>query len=69
MERNERKETLIDELNKKLLLSEMQEQLVSVAFNMLSDNQYSAEDAVPVLINFIHNFQITISQNLNRLKS
>ncbi|GAA5422803.1 hypothetical protein [Tetragenococcus halophilus] len=33
--------------------------------------EYSKEGAVPVLIDIIHNFereQITISQNLNRLK-
>lgn len=47
------KDLLIDQLSRKLYFAEMEEILISVTYNLLSDRQYTEEDAFPQLIRLI----------------
>jgi len=44
---------LIDQLSRKLYLSEMEEILISVTYNLMSDKHYTKETAFPELIRLI----------------
>ncbi|WP_080871959.1 hypothetical protein [Oceanobacillus timonensis] len=48
------KEILIEELNHKLYIAEMQERLVSVTYGLISDEQYTVDHAILELIKLIN---------------
>lgn len=62
---------LIRELNRKLLFGEIEEKVLSVTYNLLSDKLYRLDDAIPELIEAIillEQEQQAIIQEIARLR-
>ncbi|GIO22510.1 hypothetical protein [Oceanobacillus sp. J11TS1] len=62
---------LIRELNRKLLLGEIEEKVLSITYNLLSDKLYAIDDAIPELIEAIillNQEQQVIIQEIGRLR-